>query len=104
MTIKQLKDKYTKIFNHINSENYFDNLNIRFELDKIKYEYIENTSKYYIDEKVNNIDYIIIFGKVKMLNDKIRFYLYILTDFSTILEIKKDFKREKTIKGNYKYK
>ena len=90
MNIKQLKDKYKKIFNHINSENYFDNLNIRLELDKIKYEFNEITSKYYINENVNNIDYTIIFGKVKMLNNKIRFYLYIITEYSTILELKKD--------------
>ena len=90
MNIKQLKDKYKKIFNHINSENYFDNLNIRLELDKIKYEFNEITSKYYINENVNNIDYTIIFGKVKMLNNRIRFYLYIITEYSTILELKKD--------------
>lgn len=88
--LKILKDKYRKIFNHINNENYFDNLNIRFELDKIKYEFNEITSKYYINENVNNIDYTVIFGKVKMLNNKIRFYLYIVTEYSTILEIKKD--------------
>ena len=88
--IKQLKDKYRKIFNHINSENYFDNLNIRLELDKIKYEFNEITSKYYINENVNNIDYNVIFGKVKMLNNKTRFYLYIITEYSTILELKKD--------------
>lgn len=88
--LKILKDKYRKIFNHINNENYFDNLNIRLELDKIKYEFNEITSKYYINENVNNIDYTVIFGKVKMLNNKIRFYLYIVTEYSTILEIKKD--------------
>ena len=88
--LKILKDKYRKIFNHINSENYFDNLNIRLELDKIKYEFNEITSKYYINENVNNIDYTVIFGKVKMINNKIRFYLYIITKYSTILEIKKD--------------
>lgn len=33
--LKILKDKYTKIFNHINSENYFDNLGMRFNLDNI---------------------------------------------------------------------
>lgn len=88
--LKLLKDKYRKIFNHINNENYFDNLNIRLELDKIKYEFSEITSKYYINEKVNNIDYTVIFGKVKMLNNKIRFYLYIVTEYSTILELKKD--------------
>lgn len=88
--LKILKDKYRKIFNHINNENYFDNLNIRLELDKIKYEFNEITSKYYINENVNNIDYTVIFGKVKMINNKIRFYLYIVTEYSTILEIKKD--------------
>ena len=88
--LKILKDKYRKIFNHINSENYFDNLNIRLELDKIKYKFNEITSKYYINENVNNIDYTVIFGKVKMINNKIRFYLYIITKYSTILEIKKD--------------
>ena len=88
--LKILKDKYRKIFNHINNENYFDNLNIRLELDKIKYEFNEITSKYYINENVNNIDYTVIFGKVKMLNNKIRFYLYIVIEYSTILEIKKD--------------
>lgn len=88
--LKILKDKYRKIFNHINSENYFDNLNIRLELDKIKYEFNEIISKYYINENVNNIDYTVIFGKVKMLNNKIRFYLYIITEYSTILELKKD--------------
>ena len=88
--LKLLKDKYRKIFNHINSENYFDNLNIRLELDKIKYEFNKITSKYYINENVNNIDYTVIFGKVKMLNNKIRFYLYIITEYSTILELKKD--------------
>lgn len=88
--LKILKDKYTKIFNHINSENYFDNLGMRFNLDNIEYEYIENTSKYYISENVNNIEYTVIFGKIKMINNKIRFYLYIVTEYSTILEIKKD--------------
>lgn len=88
--LKTLKDKYKKIFNHINNENYFDNLNIRFNLDKIEFEYNKITSKYYISEKVNDIDYTVIFGKVKMLNNKIRFYLYIVTEYSTILETKKD--------------
>ena len=88
--LKILKDKYTKIFNHINSENYFDNLGMRFNLDNIEYEYIENTSKYYISENVNNIEYTVIFGKIKMINNKIRFYLYIVTEYSTILELKKD--------------
>lgn len=88
--LKILKDKYRKIFNHINSENYFDNLGMRFNLDNIEYEYIENTSKYYISENVNNIEYTVIFGKIKMINNKIRFYLYIVTEYSTILEIKKD--------------
>lgn len=88
--LKILKDKYTKIFNHINSENYFDNLGMRFNLDNIEYEYIENTSKYYISENVNNIEYTVIFGKIKMINNKIRFYLYIVTEYSTILKIKKD--------------
>lgn len=88
--IKQLKNKYQMIFNHINNENYFDNLNMRFELDKIDFEYITATSQYFIKENVNNIDYTIIFGKVKMINNKIRFYLYIITDYSTILELKKD--------------
>lgn len=92
--LKILKDKYRKIFNHINNENYFDNLGIRFELDKIKYEYINFTSKYCINEKVNNINYTVIFGKIKMLNNKIRFYLYIITEYSTILELKKDIKRK----------
>lgn len=92
--LKILKDKYRKIFNHINSENYFDNLSMYFELDKIDFEYIEATSKYYIDEVVNNINYTIIFGKVKMLNNKIRFYLYIITNYSTILELKKDINKK----------
>ena len=63
---------------------------MQLELDNIKYEYIKKTSKYYIDETVNNINYTIIFGKVKMLNNKVRFYLYIVTEYSLILEIKKD--------------
>lgn len=88
--LKILKDKYRKIFNCINSENYFDNLSMRLELDKIDFEYNETTSKYYIDEVVNNINYTVIFGKVKMLNNKVRFYLYIVTEYSLILEIKKD--------------
>jgi hypothetical protein len=88
--LKILKDKYRKIFNCINSENYFDNLNMRLELDKIDFEYNETTNKYYIDEVVNNINYTVIFGKVKMLNNKVRFYLYIVTEYSLILEIKKD--------------
>lgn len=92
--LKMLKDKYRKIFNHINSENYFNNLSMRLELDKIEYEYIETTSKYYIDEVVNNINYTIIFGKIKMLNNKTRFYLYIITEYSTILELKKDINRK----------
>lgn len=88
--LKILKDKYRKIFNCINSENYFDNLSMRLELDKIDFEYNETTNKYYIDEVVNNISYTVIFGKVKMINNKTRFYLYIITEYSTILEIKKD--------------
>lgn len=92
--LKILKDKYRKIFNCINSENYFDNLSMRLELDKIDFEYIEATSKYYIDEVVNNISYTVIFGKVKMLNNKIRFYLYIITEYSIILELKKDINKK----------
>lgn len=88
--LKILKDKYKKIFEKIDNENYFDNLYIRLDIDNIKYEYIEKTSKYYIDETVNNINYTIIFGKVKMLNNKVRFYLYIVTKYILILEIKKD--------------
>ena len=92
--LKILKDKYRKIFNHINSENYFDNLSMRLELDKIDFEYNETISKYYIDEVVNNISYTVIFGKVKMINNKIRFYLYITTEYSIILELKKDINKK----------
>ncbi len=92
--LKILKDKYRKIFNHINSENYFDNLSMRLELDKIDFEYNETISKYYIDEVVNNINYTVIFGKVKMINNKIRFYLYITTEYSIILELKKDINKK----------
>ena len=72
------------------NENYFDNIDMRFELDKIDFEYISVITKYFIKEKINNNIYNISFGKVKMLNNKIRFYLYIITEYSTILEIKKD--------------
>lgn len=92
--LKILKDKYRKIFNHINSENYFDNLSMRLELDKIKFEYNEFMTRYFINEKVNNINYTVTFGKIKMLNNKIRFYLYITTDYSIILELKKDINKK----------
>ena len=92
--IKQLKNKYQMIFNHINNENYFDNLNMRFELDKIDFEYITATSQYFIKEKIDNNIYTISFGKIKLLDNKIRFYLLITCNYITILDIEKDIKRK----------
>ena len=92
--IKQLKNKYQMIFNNINNENYFDNLNMRFELDKIDFKYISVITKYFIKKKINNNIYNISFGKIKLLDNKIRFYLLITCNYIIILDIEKDMKRK----------
>ena len=56
--IRKMIKGYEKMFKSIKSENDFDNLNIRFELEKIEYEYFPVTSKYFINETINNDIYI----------------------------------------------
>lgn len=103
MTIKQLKGKYIKIFKKIKDEKFYENLKNFLEFEKIEFEYIPAMKKYYIIEKVNNDIYTVSFGKVNLLNDKVRFYLIISCDYITILDKEKEVNRQKTIKNNYKY-
>lgn len=103
MTTKQLKEKYIKIFDKIKDEKFYENFKDFLEFEKIKFEYIPAMKKYYIIEKVNNDIYTVSFGKVNLLNDKVRFYLIISCDYITILDEEKEVNRKITKKGNYKY-
>lgn len=103
MTIKQLKEKYIKIFKKIKDEKFYENFKDFLEFENIEFDYIPALKKYYIEEKINNDIYIISFGKINLLNDKVRFYLLITCDYITILDEEKEVKRKKTIKNNYKY-
>lgn len=104
MTIKQLKEKYIKIFKKIKDEKFYENFKDFLEFEKIEFEYTPALKKYYIKEKVNDDIYIISFGKINLLNDKVKFYLLITCDYITILDEEKEVKRKKTIKNNYKYR